>query len=173
MAGACRSGASRGFNRLQRRPAAGAGGKAKRAHLSWRYIPRGQMKPAHPTRAGPSDMSSDRPSPFRAPCPICSGQKILSLEDPSKLIGRIFKCAQCGSQLKPAYTWRVLLALPVLAASLAIFIVLVDALKRLNPSGLVLAGAIGGLGSLCFSLPVNVYMRGFNYRVISPPPNAP
>ena len=114
-------------------------------------------------------MSSERMSPFRASCPICSGQKILSLENPSRLFGRKFICAQCGCELKPVFTWRVLWTLPAMAGSLVIFIAVAEALKRLNIKGGYFVVAISALAGLCFPWTMTLYMRSFRYRVATPP----
>lgn len=100
-------------------------------------------------------------SQLSACCPVCSERAIYRT-------GKTYECANCHSALKMAFTVRALWAIPVLFGACAVMLLIVPLHRAGLLSGIWLAGAVGGLSALGFSLTMRTYMRGFVYRLANP-----
>jgi hypothetical protein len=109
----------------------------------------------------PTTRQTPAVSQLLAACPVCSGKIIYRM-------GRTYECSNCRTALKMAFTLRSLWAIPVLFASCAVMLLIVPLHRAGLLSGIWLAGAVGGLASLGFSLTIRTYFRGFEYRRVNP-----
>jgi hypothetical protein len=100
-------------------------------------------------------------SQLSACCPVCSGKTIYRTS-------KTYECANCHSALKMAFTLRSLWAIPVLFGACAVMLLTVPLHRAGLLSGVWLAGVVGGLSALGFSLTMRTYMRGFVYRPANP-----
>jgi hypothetical protein len=77
-----------------------------------------------------------------------------------------FLCSACGVHLKPAFSLRMLLAIPVAVLTFAVAYYSITLLKS---SGLLggtwMAAVIGGAVGLAFAIPAKVVVLGIAYRV--------
>jgi hypothetical protein len=98
------------------------------------------------------------PSRLSGHCPVCLGTTVIRT-------GNTYQCATCHSALKITFTLRALWALPVSLSTCGVLFLAIPVHRAGWLSGVWLAGVIGGLSSLGFSLAMRTYMRGLVYRV--------
>jgi len=101
-------------------------------------------------------------------CPACHSAGVVRNEGPTTLRGATHRCEVCHAQLKAVATSSVLWALPVLAlTSGAYYLVLSWISDNASITGFFRAALVGGIGALCFAIPMAVGRRGFAYRQVS------
>jgi hypothetical protein len=105
---------------------------------------------------------TDVPSKYPAPCPVCGGKSICQM-------GKTYECTNCHSTLKLTFTPRALWSIPVLLGMVALMLLTVPLRRAGLLTGVWLAAAVGGLGSLGFSLSMQAFIRGMVYRLAQSP----
>ena len=107
-----------------------------------------------------------RPTLLAKRCPACGSDAVF--RRPSVGFLAAFECGNCHAQLRVAFTWRVLWALPALAISCGAMYLGATWLKEQGYSGsALLSGFIGGMAGLSFGVSTKVALRGLIYKTES------
>ena len=101
-------------------------------------------------------------SKYPAACPVCGAKTI-------RQMGKTYECTNCHSVLKLTFTRRALWSIPVLLGMITLMFLTVPLRRAGLLTGVWLAAAIGGIGSLGFSLCMKSFMRGMVYRQAQSP----
>ena len=105
-------------------------------------------------------------SVFSRQCPACRAtESVEPIGEYVRWKRPTHKCSKCGAFLKSIPTMQALWSVPVLALMLLLLIPAITWVQSQAFHGAIKAGILGGLGALGFSVPFNVAMRGFVFRV--------
>ncbi len=104
-------------------------------------------------------------------CPVCGFRPVEQIRGPKEVGSPTHRCPSCSTLLKPAFTVRILLAIPIGAFSLGMAYLGINWLNHVPAlSGAVRAAVLGGLGAFCTAITLNAAVRGIVFRPIQTKP---
>ncbi len=107
------------------------------------------------------------PSVLAKECPACHARPLQPIPGLKGVGAPTHRCASCGALLKPAFTSRAVLSLPIGAAVFGLAYFVITWLNQsLAISDGVRARVLGGIGAFCTSVILWSLARGMVFRVV-------